>query len=289
MAIENVKETITLISGESMALYQFYIGKVNSSGYVVRAGLGEAGCGIIYDNVASGYACLVVTSGIAMVTYGSSVTAGVSLMSSAAGKAVTATAGYDVIGIALESGSDGEVHPVLLQPKRGSTLAAGEQGDVMYYSGSAWVYLNHGTANQVLKTGGHGANPSWAGIAYTGHWIFYTLLADIADGDLITEWCPGFAGTLISFDCIVEKAATTAAKASTLNLEVGTTDVTGGVVGLTSANCTPKGARVAGSAITANNAFGASDVISIEASSTTAFSEGSVWMVVKFTATLSAV
>ena len=39
-----------------------------------------------------------------------------------------------------------------------------EQGDVLYYNGSAWVSLPHGTAGQTLKTGGHSANPSWADI-----------------------------------------------------------------------------------------------------------------------------
>lgn len=36
-----------------------------------------------------------------------------------------------------------------------------EQGDVLYYNGTNWVSLLHGTAGQFLKTGGHAANPSW--------------------------------------------------------------------------------------------------------------------------------
>lgn len=39
--------------------------------------------------------------------------------------------------------------------------ASPEQGDVLYYSGSAWARLEHGTAGQVLQSGGHAANPSW--------------------------------------------------------------------------------------------------------------------------------
>lgn len=38
-----------------------------------------------------------------------------------------------------------------------------EQGDILYYNGSAWVMLNHGTSGYLLKSGGHGANPSWTG------------------------------------------------------------------------------------------------------------------------------
>lgn len=55
--------------------------------------------------------------------------------------------------------------------------ATPEQGDVLYYNGSAWVRLPHGTAAQVLKTGGHGANPSWGD--ESGGWD-----GDIADINL---------------------------------------------------------------------------------------------------------
>jgi hypothetical protein len=37
-----------------------------------------------------------------------------------------------------------------------------EQGDILYYNGTAITVLHHGTAGQVLQTGGHAANPSWS-------------------------------------------------------------------------------------------------------------------------------
>lgn len=46
--------------------------------------------------------------------------------------------------------------------------ASPEQGDVMYYSGSAWVVLHHGTDGQYLKTQGHAANPAWATVTSSG-------------------------------------------------------------------------------------------------------------------------
>ncbi len=114
-------------------------------------------------------------------------------------------------------------------------------------------------------------------------WIFYIPLADIANGDLITEWIPGFAGRITEILAIIQKAATTADKAAILNAEIETVDLTGGVLTLMSVNCTPKGAQVAASAITANNAFSASQKISIEASSVTAFAEGAIWLMVGYT------
>lgn len=99
-------------------------------------------------------------------------------------------------------------------------------------------------------------------------------LAGIADGDLVTTWTPGFAGTIEKLEFIVYAPVTTGSKASTLNLEIGTTNTTGGSLALTSAACTPKGKVVAASAITAANVFTATDTISVEAASTTTFIEG---------------
>jgi len=80
-----------------------------------------------------------------------------------------------------------------------------------------------------------------------------------------------------------QKTATTADKAATLNAEIETTNLSGGVLALTSANCTPKGAQVAGTEITGNNAFTATQKISIEASSVTAFAEGAIWLMIGYT------
>lgn len=111
---------------------------------------------------------------------------------------------------------------------------------------------------------------------------FYMNLAEItANGDLLTNFVPGYAFKLESFDWRQMKPVTTGAKAASLNLEIGTTDVTGGVIALTSAACTPQGVAVAGSAITAANVGTATDSFSIEASGVTAFAEGSGWALVK--------
>lgn len=104
---------------------------------------------------------------------------------------------------------------------------------------------------------------------------FFIDMTLIADGDLVTTFTPGFAGAIEKTFWVQENPVTTASKASTLNFEIGTTNLTGGVISLTSAACTPLGAVVAGTAVTANNTFGRTDTISVEASSTTTFIEGS--------------
>lgn len=99
-------------------------------------------------------------------------------------------------------------------------------------------------------------------------------LAKLANGDIVTTITPGYAGRISKMEFVVTDPATTGSKAATLNAEIGTTNLTGGALALTSANCTPLGNVVAAAAITAANKFSATDTISIEASSVTTFIEG---------------
>ncbi len=108
----------------------------------------------------------------------------------------------------------------------------------------------------------------------------FVNLAELANGDVLTEYVPGHRFKVLKVDFRVEKAVTTAAKLASLNLEIETTNVTGGVVALTSDNCTPKGAAVAGTAVTAANIGTATEKLSVEAASVTAFSEGTGWLLI---------
>lgn len=106
-------------------------------------------------------------------------------------------------------------------------------------------------------------------------------LAGITDADILTSFLPGHKFKILAFDFYTTVAVTTGAKASTINLEIGAVDVTGGVIALTSANCTPKGVKVAGTSVTAANTGSATDVISMEATLTTAFVEGEGHFVIR--------
>jgi len=97
---------------------------------------------------------------------------------------------------------------------------------------------------------------------------------NIAAADLLTAFTPGHRFKLLSTAWAVVEPVTTGGDGATLNAEIGTTNVTGGEIVLTSANCTPLGAIVAGAAITGGNVGSATDTISIEGSAVTAFAEG---------------
>lgn len=148
-------------------------------------------------------------------------------------------------------------------------------GALLVDSTTGNVYRNRSTTTN---------SPTWTLEGARSFLQFPIDLAKIADGDLVTNYTPGFAGSIVKFSAIVTDPATTALKASTLNLEIGTTNVTGGSLALTSANMTPLGKVVDATAITAANTFSSTDTISIEAASTTAFVEGSVVLVVELQA-----
>lgn len=101
-----------------------------------------------------------------------------------------------------------------------------------------------------------------------------SLAAITGNGDVVTDIRPGVYGSIEYAEFVVTKPVTTAAKLATLNLEIDTTNVTGGAIALTSANATPLGKVIAATAITGANTLTPDSTLSVEASGVTAFSEG---------------
>lgn len=98
--------------------------------------------------------------------------------------------------------------------------------------------------------------------------------ADIADGDLLTDYPLDFYGKIGGGRVICEKAITTGAKTTTLNAEIDTTNVTGWGGAYAGARAT--GVVTALSPATAAHTFRPGQTLSIEAASTTSFVEGQV-------------
>lgn len=115
------------------------------------------------------------------------------------------------------------------------------------------------------------------GAALRYHTLAFPIdLASITGAqDVVTGYVLPFGGSIINTQFFVNAPGTGTTKAATLNLEIGTTNVTGGEVALTTDNTATMGARLAGTAITAANTFAAGDTLSVEAASVTAFTGGS--------------
>ncbi len=102
------------------------------------------------------------------------------------------------------------------------------------------------------------------------------VLAAHSNGSIAARFTPGFAGRIKKLTASVVDPVTNGSKLATFTPAIGGVAVTGGALALTSANCTPVGAKVDASAITAANTFTATDEITLVASSVTAFLEGQV-------------
>ena len=116
------------------------------------------------------------------------------------------------------------------------------------------------------------------------HWALVACVTGLiitGNIDILTGMRLGLDGTIEMFDAHVTTPVTTASRLATLTPRINSTLVTGGAIALTSANCTPLGARIAGSAITANNRLTRSSTLGIVASGVTAFAEGQVSLVMR--------
>jgi predicted RecA/RadA family phage recombinase len=146
------------------------------------------------------------------------------------------------------------------------------------YIGRVEKYVTTNTASVVFEGVPQGGPTN----KIYGTFVFPVTNSTIADADIVTSFTPGFAGRIEKFAYVCHTPNVDAEKASTLNLEIGTVDVTGGVLALTSAKLTPLGKVSASTDITAKNVFTATDTISIEAASTVAFTAGTGALVITY-------
>lgn len=123
----------------------------------------------------------------------------------------------------------------------------------------------------------------------TGYGVFYHPLASLATGlstsaiDLLTDWTPGFAFKLLALEFATTIAGTGTSASQVFNLEIGTTNVTGGVLTLALADTTPVGKVKAATAITAANTGTSTDTVSLEmAASGTVFTAGAGYFIIKY-------
>lgn len=100
--------------------------------------------------------------------------------------------------------------------------------------------------------------------------------------DLITNYTPGYRFKVLAVDFVTTKLGTGSGASQVLNLEIGTTNLTGGVVTVTLASTDTLGEISAGTAVTAANVGAATDTLSVEvAASGTVFTAGEGVLLIK--------
>ncbi len=130
------------------------------------------------------------------------------------------------------------------------------------------------------NTGGVASNTMATGVGVSTL-TFWVDLTTLTNADILTAYTVGYAFKILSVAFGVHKAVTTGAKLATITPSITGVATTGGILSLTSANCTPKGVVVPASAVTGTNSGSASDTISLTASAVTAFIEGNGWIIIE--------
>jgi hypothetical protein len=97
----------------------------------------------------------------------------------------------------------------------------------------------------------------------------------VGAADIVTNFVLQGHGKITQFAFVVVEVGAGAGATRAVNLEIGSTNLVGGVLTLTLANTTPVGNVVVSTAITGNNEFNDGDTVSIEvAAGGTAFTGG---------------
>jgi hypothetical protein len=227
------------------------------------------------------------------IIYNTSVIAGADLSAkqfyciklNSSGQGVLSGAGENALGILQDKPASGQVGAVCCLGKSmaiyGASVTAGQNltpdanGKLVPATGSdavVAVAAESGSSGDICSV--YVVSRATSGAIQKSILSIPVKLSKLANGDILTQFVPGFPGRIVKASFAVTDPVTTSGKSASLNLEIGTANLTGGVIGLTSANCGTLGAVVDGSEITANNVFDADDTISVEASGVTAFAEG---------------
>lgn len=145
------------------------------------------------------------------------------------------------------------------------------------------------TVNSLIRITDSSAGTASASIAAgVGKQTFCHPLTSLATGlstaaiDILTAYTPGYKFKILGFEFVTTVAGTGASASQVFNIEIGTTNVTGGVLTLTLASQATIGVVTAATAVTAANTGSATDTISIEmAASGTVFTAGAGYFVIK--------
>lgn len=150
------------------------------------------------------------------------------------------------------------------------TISANDTGLIRRLPKASYGYV--GSALTDNSTGSAGTTIA-AGVGIY-NLTFQFDLADIADGDLVSDLLLNHKFKIIESYFVATEPVTTGSKATTISLAISDVNVTNSEIALTSANCTPAGAKVQNAGALAANTGAANATLTVKAASTTAFLEG---------------
>ena len=118
MAFEIPGFNYSLQASADLSAEQFTFMVADANGEAAQAGAGVDAIGVLQnDPAAQGEAANLQAFGVSKVVAGAAVAAGAQVMSDATGRAITATATNNVVGVALEAAANAdEIIAVLVSP-----------------------------------------------------------------------------------------------------------------------------------------------------------------------------
>ena len=108
----------------------------------------------------------------------------------------------------------------------------------------------------------------------------FVNLANLTNA-ITVGFVPGFKGRLISYSFVALLPSSTASKDATLTAKVETTAMTGGVLALLTAGTNAAGETTDATAITALNAFSATQALNFTIAVSAVFIEGNGWLLLR--------
>lgn len=110
---------------------------------------------------------------------------------------------------------------------------------------------------------------------FFGAWTFYVDLVKLtASMDVVTDFKPGFDGEIVKLCFVTATPQVDANKAATLKMQIGDNDVTGGLISLITTGTDTLGELTGGTDVVSGNGFVATDVITVRATVSVAFTQG---------------
>lgn len=147
---------------------------------------------------------------------------------------VNASAFFNLSGTPAGAG----VMPTANVPTLNTLIGSSERGDILYFNGTNWVKLPHGTNGQYLQSQGHDANPRWATVTTIPSGIislWYGTIASIPSGWAL---CDGTNGTPDLRDKFIVGAKQDDSGVAKTNV-TGSLTQSGGSVNISEANLPP--------------------------------------------------
>ena len=118
MATEYQVVCLTRVAGADLSAAQYKFVEMSSAGTVTVCNTaGEGALGVLQNDPTSGQTATIAYEGVSKVVAGDTVAIAGKVSTDNAGRAIPATTGHKILGVAMSGGAVGQIISVLLKPE----------------------------------------------------------------------------------------------------------------------------------------------------------------------------